>query len=340
MKLQTAFKKLSSDATEKLLDALGSKEFTEISKMDESKAEENGRFRFKITSETVDRSGDVIQFDGWNTKFFEENPVVLWSHSYSHLPVGKATKLEKNADEKTIYMEGVFADHAQAQDIRKLYDGGFLNACSVGFIPEDFEKNDNGGYTITQAQLLEVSICAVPCNQEALSSLAVKEFDITNLVSKNLILVKQDEEDEETDENETEETEVVEEETETAEEDGEETTDGASEEEKGCPCEEDHEQDQDDQEDEEVDEEKAKRIRKVLAGVDQTKLNEALEIISGIKEAIDESDELEDEEEEVEEDGEEDVEGIDEKYLETKKITQSVSKALDELLHECRKAKT
>ena len=159
-------------------------------------AEKNGTFRFKITEESVDRHGDTILFEAWDTKFFEKNPVVLWAHKHDLLPAGRATKIIPVPEEKAYYMEGIFASHDKAQEIREAYDEGFVFACSVGFIPEEYEKNDDGGYTIKKAQLLEVSIVPVPAHPEALTTLAQKGFNITDLIQKGMLSVNKENEDE------------------------------------------------------------------------------------------------------------------------------------------------
>src|SRR3982074_2078635 len=44
-------------------------------------------FTFTISSATVDRMGDSIAVDGWRLDNFKRNPVVLWGHDGSMLPV-------------------------------------------------------------------------------------------------------------------------------------------------------------------------------------------------------------------------------------------------------------
>ena len=56
-----------------------------------------------------------------------------------------------------------------------LYRGGFLRACSVGFIPQawqDMDPSMNGGCNrkFTQQELLEVSAVGIPANPNALAS--------------------------------------------------------------------------------------------------------------------------------------------------------------------------
>ena len=43
----------------------------------------------------MDRQGDTVNVDGWHTRGYLKNPVVLWGHDYSIPPIGKATAIWK-----------------------------------------------------------------------------------------------------------------------------------------------------------------------------------------------------------------------------------------------------
>src|SRR5258708_7334722 len=49
--------------------------------------------RFVFSDDTIDRMGDRIMQDGWETEEFTRNPVALWAHSSWEPPVGKASNL-------------------------------------------------------------------------------------------------------------------------------------------------------------------------------------------------------------------------------------------------------
>ncbi len=151
------------------------------------------------STESVDRVGDVIEAAGWQLKNFKTNPVFLWAHKYDMPPVGKAMRVWKSEGKLKFQIE--FADaetYAFADTIFKLYQGGFLNAVSVGFEPlewEDIEIKDKDeedsdilhlmgrGRRYKKQDLLELSAVPVPANAEALMSareagvITVKEFE-------------------------------------------------------------------------------------------------------------------------------------------------------------------
>ena len=53
---------------------------------------------FMASTNDVDREQEVIDPKGWDLKNFKNNPVILWAHSATDLPIGKATKVEVRED--------------------------------------------------------------------------------------------------------------------------------------------------------------------------------------------------------------------------------------------------
>ena len=145
---------------------------------------EAGIYEAMISTEDVDRDGDIMKATGASISDYMKNPVVLFGHNYRDATavVGKALSIEK-IDGQGIKARWQFADKETSEDadlVRRLWAGGFLNATSIGFIPEEWEKRetDEGeelerGRVYTEWELLEFSIVPVPANQSALR-LAVK----------------------------------------------------------------------------------------------------------------------------------------------------------------------
>lgn len=144
---------------------------------------ESGRFKVVITTENQDRQGEIVEQAGLDVSFFTMNPVVLWAHDYCGLPIGMCDKIEK-IDEQWI-AEGKFAPEDAnpfAQQVRKLYDGGFVKAVSIGFIPKRWEGN-----IVKESELLEFSFVPVPANPFALS-LEKAGFKVAELITCGLLL--------------------------------------------------------------------------------------------------------------------------------------------------------
>jgi HK97 family phage prohead protease len=144
---------------------------------------EAGIFEAMISTEAVDRQGDIVRATGAQLGNYLKNPVVLWAHDYSQPPVARALSVEIVPGEgiKATFQFPEWGSNPQADVVRRLWQAGFLNATSIGFIPlksrpVDGEKDEDFWWTPQEYlswELLEFSIVPVPANQEALR-LAVK----------------------------------------------------------------------------------------------------------------------------------------------------------------------
>tara|TARA_E500000075_G_scaffold135112_1_gene154466 strand:- start:753 stop:2714 length:1962 start_codon:yes stop_codon:yes gene_type:complete len=141
-----------------------------------SEAHEDGSVMVRGMASTVDfdRAGDSIVADAWTKGGlgnFEKNPVILFNHDHNK-PIGRATKVTPTGD--GLHMEAKISKHAECADLIK---DGVLGAFSVGFRVKDADYvKETDGLMIKDAELFEVSVVSVPCNQAATFSLA-KSFD-------------------------------------------------------------------------------------------------------------------------------------------------------------------
>ncbi len=123
-----------------------------------------------------DRAGDTISAEAWakgGLKNFEKNPIILFNHDYDR-PIGRATGLK--VTEAGLELEAKISKSAPA-NVCELVKEGILGAFSVGFRVKDADYlSETDGLKIKDAELFEVSVVSVPCNQEATFSLA-KSFD-------------------------------------------------------------------------------------------------------------------------------------------------------------------
>ena len=130
--------------------------------------------RFVFSDATVDHSYDTIDPKGWDLSVFNRNPVALFAHNSWDPPIGKAHNVIVKDGQLVGDIE--FADaevYPFADTIYRLVKGGFLKAVSVGFKPKDwvFSNADDRPYGIhfKKQTLLEISVCPVPCNPNALT---------------------------------------------------------------------------------------------------------------------------------------------------------------------------
>ena len=152
---------------------------------------------FIASTETPDRSGDIIDSAGWILENYlgpsgKGNPIFAWSHDYTHTPVGKTISVVKDLRQKALIIRVKFPtiaelcsdmDHPSesalfADTVYNMYKTGYLSAVSVGFRGLEFDARSDSdvadlplwqrGMHFTKVELLEVSAVLVPCNQEAL----------------------------------------------------------------------------------------------------------------------------------------------------------------------------
>lgn len=123
-----------------------------------------------------DRANDVISAEAWTKgglANFEKNPIILFNHNYDK-PIGRATglKVTENGLELKAKISKSAPDH-----VAQLVKEGILGAFSVGFRVKDADYiQETDGLKIKDAELFEVSVVSVPCNQAATFSLS-KSFD-------------------------------------------------------------------------------------------------------------------------------------------------------------------
>ncbi len=123
----------------------------------------------------LDRAGDIIESDAWTKgglENFKNNPIILFNHNYDK-PIGRAKDLKVTDNGLEISAKISKA----AGDVTQLIKDGVLGAFSVGFKVKDADyMTETDGYKIKDAELFEVSVVSVPCNQGATFGLS-KSFD-------------------------------------------------------------------------------------------------------------------------------------------------------------------
>jgi hypothetical protein len=148
--------------------------------------------RFIASSESVDRMGDIIRVKGWDFSTFKKNPQALWCHDSHELPVGLVSEMTKAVkDSPPVLYEAIDFHGADinpfADQVMRMVDAKALRAVSVGFIPlaggvnnpqNQVERDSLGlgpwGVEFTRVSQLELSVCVIPANADAL---AVKDVE-------------------------------------------------------------------------------------------------------------------------------------------------------------------
>jgi len=162
--------------------------------VDVTKAEGDGdgpKIRGRITTESIDRDGEVVVAQGLDTTNYDSNPVVFWNHDYND-PIGAISDLVRGDDaieasfrfaQKPDGWEGPF----KPQYVEALVMQGIVKGISIGFKPKedgtrkatdvDRAKYGDRVHTVySKWELMEVSIAPLPANPRALITAVSKGY--------------------------------------------------------------------------------------------------------------------------------------------------------------------
>ncbi len=157
--LKATFQIISEESVKKIQEGLSSLE------LKEEKTER--KFKVVASTEDIDRSWEIIKLNGWKRENFMKNPVIIANHIYKiENIVGKATSIYVKNNQ--LIIEWVFAEsNPLGKLLSDLYEEWMVKTVSVWFIPN--KRDEKNPKIISEAELLELSFVAVPCNPNALS---------------------------------------------------------------------------------------------------------------------------------------------------------------------------
>jgi HK97 family phage prohead protease len=130
---------------------------------------------FIASTAQVDRYGDIIEVEGWELDNWLKVPVILYGHDYGGFPIGQGIGAIKDPL-RGLVIQAKFAtaqENPEADIAYRLALGGYIRAVSVGFMDLEREpildnEGNRTGWRFKRAELLEVSLVAVPANPGAL----------------------------------------------------------------------------------------------------------------------------------------------------------------------------
>ena len=145
-----------------------------------------------VSTSSPDRDMEVVLAAGVDLKNYRKNPVVLFGHNSNAFPVGKCSHIKFDRKNDVLVAKTVFAPTEEGQKTFTLMKEKFLNAFSIGFMPDfdpkhfgppsDDEIKENKAWkgvrtVIRKSELWEYSVVPIPANPEALQR-SVKSRDI------------------------------------------------------------------------------------------------------------------------------------------------------------------
>jgi len=136
-----------------------------------------------ISTESIDRDGEVLVSAGMDTTEFDHNPIVFYNHDYAQ-PVGKVINIRRGKNQIDATIEFAkrpddFNGSYFPEFVKSLVQQGIVKGVSVGFVPKPggvrkASKKDREDYgedvrqVFSKWKLLEVSIAPLPANGQAL----------------------------------------------------------------------------------------------------------------------------------------------------------------------------
>ncbi len=128
---------------------------------------EADKYRIIASTDSVDRDDEILLPSSFKNlkNFLATNPVILWAHNYSVPPIAKA--INGKITDTILSLDIEFAETEFGKEVKYLYDNGFMNSFSVGFIPKAWDRDPDGRLVFTEVELLEVSAVPVPSNAQA-----------------------------------------------------------------------------------------------------------------------------------------------------------------------------
>ena len=143
------------------------------------------RLTITVATEAIDRDGEVVLPGGLLVDQYLKNPVMLWSHKYDQMAIGRCLALQLGRCGRELIGDFDFADTDAGRDAYGLYKGEFLDAVSIGFKPLKFAPPTYEQLrarpdlakchrVISEALLQEISAVPIPSNPDALLAAEAK----------------------------------------------------------------------------------------------------------------------------------------------------------------------
>jgi len=111
----------------------------------------------------VDSYGDTVAKGAYmETLQDRERPVRMrWNHFGP--VIGKWTKMME--DDKGLYVEGKLTPgHSVAEDVYASLKFGAVDGLSIGYIPKEYQDDQDGMRTLTEIELIEISVVEEPAD--------------------------------------------------------------------------------------------------------------------------------------------------------------------------------
>jgi len=128
-----------------------------------------------ISTDTIDRYGEILNPKGMKDENYSKNPIVLYSHNLGFFSTPEPSKaiigksLYREIEAHAIIAKTKFADTPLANDVMIFNKEGFMNTWSVGWMPLCDPMMKGDAQYFGEWELLEYSAVIIPANPDAVN---------------------------------------------------------------------------------------------------------------------------------------------------------------------------
>lgn len=188
--------KTIEDKKSKALEMVGKRINFEINHKAISIDSEKKTATFVMSTENIDRHGDIVDQASWNLKYFKESPMFFFQHRSDEFPIGKWLSVGFENDPNNIgkqMLVGTAEFRTEFEDAARAFrhvEEGDISAVSVGFIPHRVEYDEEkDAFVLYDCELLECSLVGVGSNRQAL--VKSKDEIVESMLETKEVLEKQ-----------------------------------------------------------------------------------------------------------------------------------------------------
>jgi len=183
--------KLLEERRQRATEMVGKKVEIQIAAKAVSIDSEKHTATFVMSTETIDRHGDIIDQASWMLDHFKKNPAFFLQHRADQFPIGKWLDIWLEADTDNPGKQrlvGTAEFRVKYEDAARAFDHvleGDLNMVSVGFIPHRIDYDEErDAFILYDCELLECSLVGIGSNRGAL--VKDKEPEISEVRSQTI----------------------------------------------------------------------------------------------------------------------------------------------------------
>ena len=134
---------------------------------------------FVASTDTIDSYGEIVA-QNWDLARYLRNPVVLFAHKSSEIPIGHCTRVEMiNGQLECTIKFSSAAANPKAEQVWQSVKEKALRAVSVGFRPRTVRaevRNDQTVFVLDDNELHEISVTPIGANPDALAKMRARAF--------------------------------------------------------------------------------------------------------------------------------------------------------------------